>query len=141
MSTPVLRTRQPRRPVRPRREPRPRESRWAVTVILLSLLAHLLFVLALVLMNKFLPAPKLKDKPLPVSATTLSLQPPPPPAPGASAPPKHVFMPTEEQKNAPHKNTLIESANDNRLQSQSQKAARPTRSCPTSRRRSRIRPT
>jgi hypothetical protein len=125
VSTPVLRTRQPRRPVRPRREQRPREPRWVVTVILLSLLAHLLFVLGLVLMNKFLPAPNLKDKPLAVSSTTLSLQPPPPPAPGSSAPPKHEFMPTEEQKNAPHKETLIESANDNALHSQSQKARAP----------------
>jgi hypothetical protein len=125
VSTPVLRTRQPRRPVRPRREHRPREPRWVVTVILLSLLAHLLFVLVLVLMNKFLPAPKLKDQPLALSSTTLSLAPPPPPAPSFSTPPKHEFMPTEEQKNAPHKETLIESAHDNQLQSESQKARAP----------------
>jgi outer membrane biosynthesis protein TonB len=126
VSTPVIRTRQPRRsPARRRGGTRPREPKWVVTVILLSLLAHLLFVLAIVLVNRFLPPPKLKDQPLAVSSTTLSLEPAPPPAPSLSAPPKHVFMPTEEDKDAPHKDTLIESANDTRVKSQSQTARQP----------------
>jgi outer membrane biosynthesis protein TonB len=95
-----------------------------VAVILLSLLAHLLFVLAIVLLNKLLPPPKMKDQPLQITSTTLSLE-PPPPAPHAAPPPKRMFMPTDAQKNAPHKNTLIESANDNQLQSQSEKARTP----------------
>ncbi len=96
-----------------------------VTVIVLSLLAHLLFVLAIVLVNRFMPAPKLKDQSLAVSSTTLSLEPTPPPASSLSAPPKHIFMPTEEDKDAVHKETLIESANDTRVKSQSQTARAP----------------
>jgi hypothetical protein len=123
VSTPVIFTRPPKRSPASLRRPEkgPREPRWLVTVILLSLLAHLLFVLALVLANRFMPPPKLKDQPAQLSTTTLSLE-PPPPAPQPSTPPKHIFMPTEAQPNALHKNTLIESANDNRVQSESHTA-------------------
>ncbi len=127
MSTPVIFTRPPKRsPASLRgREKGSREPRWLLAVILLSLLAHLLFVLAVVLANRFMPPPKLKNSQQ-LSTTTLSLEPPPPPPrPQPSTPPKHIFVPTEAQPDAPHKQTLIESANDNRVQSESTAARDP----------------
>ncbi len=106
-------------PVRKSRERRP----WVVIFILLSLIAHLLFVLAIVLISHFMPKPEIKAAPQEVSSTTLSLQPPQPLAPPPK--PKHIFMPTEPDAAAKHKETLVESDNDTRLKSQSQAARTP----------------
>jgi cytoskeletal protein RodZ len=96
-----------------------RKRSWVVIFILVSLLAHLLLVLTIVLLNHFVPKPDLKSEPPALASTTISLQPTPPPA---APPPKHIFMPTEADAAATHKQTLIESAHDNRLRSQSTQA-------------------
>jgi outer membrane biosynthesis protein TonB len=104
--------------------PPDRKSRnrpWVVIFILLSLIAHLLFVLAIVLVSHFMPKPQLKSPPEELASTTLSLQ-APPPVPPPQRKPRHLFMPTEPDAGAKHKETLIESDNDARLRSQSQVA-------------------
>ena len=108
----------------PPRDRRPPPRPWVVIFILLSLLAHLLFVLTIVLLNHFLPKPELKSPPQTLSSTTLSLE-QPPPTPHMAPPPKHIFMPTEPDAGAVHKQTPIESANDTRLKSQSTSARTP----------------
>ena len=98
---------------------------WVMIFILLSLLAHLIFFLTLVLVSRFLPTPKLPaDKPL--TSVSLSLeQPPPSLVPPRPPPPKRPFLPTTPDPEAQHKQTLIESDNDTRLKSKSQQARTP----------------
>jgi len=95
-----------------------------VIFILLSLIAHLLFVLAIVLISHFMPTPELKSPPQELASTTITLEPPPPAVP-APPKPKHPFMPTDPDAGAKHHDTLIESDNDARLKSQSQVARNP----------------
>jgi hypothetical protein len=84
--------------------------------ILVSLLAHLIFVLIFLLVNHFVPKPELKSTPQKEPSTTIELEQGPAPAP---PPPQHTFVPTEPDAAAPHKETEIESANDTRLKSKS----------------------
>jgi hypothetical protein len=105
----------------------PRKSRdrpWVVIFILLSLLAHLLFVVAIVVVSRFMPTPKLKDN-TQLSSVSLSLEQPPPPVPAIAAPPHRIFMPTSPDAEATHKITPIESDNDTRLRSKNQVARAP----------------
>jgi hypothetical protein len=105
---------------------RPPQRPWVMIFILLSLLAHLLFVLAIIVISHFIPAPKLKQTPDQLSSVSLSLeQPPAPPIAAQPPPPKHIFMPTKPDAQAKHKETLVESDNDSRLRSQSQKSRDP----------------
>jgi hypothetical protein len=101
----------------------PRDRPWVVIFILLSLLAHLLFVLAIVVVGQLVPTPKFHDEPQ-LSSTTLSLEQPLPPPPPPPTPPRphHLFMPTEPDAEAKHQQSAIESDNDTRLKSQSQVA-------------------
>ena len=107
--------------------PRPERTRrpWVVIFILLSLLAHLLLVLTIVVVSRFLPAPKLKTD-APLTSVSLSLEDAPPPSVHSKPPPpKHTFFPTTPDKDARHKETQIESDNDTRLKSKSQIARTP----------------
>ena len=97
-------------------------TKWVVIFVVISLLAHALFILSVVLISRFMPVPKLTVPP-PPAPVTLSLIPLPlPPSPPK---PKHVFMPTPAQASVPPKETLIESDHDTRLASQTQKARLP----------------
>jgi hypothetical protein len=104
-----------------------RQRNWVMIFILLSLLAHLLVVVAIVIINRFIPAPDLKSAPKELTTVSLSLEPPPPPKVPASPPPppKHIFLPTEADAEAKHKETLVESDNDTRLKSESKEARNP----------------
>jgi outer membrane biosynthesis protein TonB len=104
----------------------PRQSRdrpWVVIFILLSLLAHLLFVVAIVLISHFIPTPKFKSLPQQLTSTTLSLEQPPPPAP-PPLPRPHLFALTNPD-DAEHAIRPIESDNDAELKSQSTVARNP----------------
>jgi len=93
--------------------------KWVLIFVLLSLLLHAIIILAIILASIFIPAPKLDVPPAAAPTVSLSLQPAPPPA---QTQPKHIFMPTKPQANAPHKDTLVESDNDTQLTSQSKKS-------------------
>ena len=88
---------------------------WLTIFILLSLLAHAIVFMVILLLSRVIPAPKLDQPPPPSPEVTLSLQ----PAPVASPPPKKIFMPTPEQPNAPHRETQVESDHDTQLASHS----------------------
>ena len=104
----------------PYEEPESSTTRWVVTFILLSLLAHAIIIAAILLITVFMPVPKLV-LPEPPS-TTLTLT----PLPSAPAQPKKpIFVPTNPQANAPHKIQPIESANDTELTSKSKTARAP----------------
>ncbi len=91
--------------------------KWILIFILLSLLAHAVVIAIILLLSHFVPAPKLEAPPVKPPSTTMSLIPPP-----AAQKPKHVFMPTQAQDNAPHKDTLIESDHDTQVASHSKKS-------------------
>ena len=93
---------------------------WLAIFVLLSLLVHIVTILAIVLISLHLPAPKIELPPQANPEVTLSLQPPPP----AIQPPKHsIFLPTTPDPTAkPNQNTPVESDNTTALKSQSQKA-------------------
>ena len=95
-----------------------RNRPWVVIFILMSLLAHLLLVVAIVVISHFVPPPKLQASNN-LTTVSLSLEPPPPVPPSQTPRPKHLFMPTKADAQAPHKETLIESDQDSRLRSQS----------------------
>ncbi len=102
----------------PYREPEDTTTRWVVIFILLSLLAHALIIIAILLVTLFTPVPKFAAGKPEDQKVTLSLI----PAPAAPAP-KPIFIPTQPQQNVPHTQQPVESANDVLLQSRS-KAAR-----------------
>ena len=95
----------------------PRDRPWVVVFILLSLLAHLLFVVAIVLVGHFFPPAKMAVPPPPPAEVSLTLQPPPPPL--QPPPPKHIFMHTEPDATAKPHPSLVESDNDSTLHSHS----------------------
>ncbi len=104
----------------PFRDPEPETSRWLVIFIVLSLLAHVVLLLVIVILARFMPP--LKIPPTPKNdETTLSLLPSPPPTPA----PKPQFMPTQPQQDVVHKEQPIQSANDNVLKSKETKANAP----------------
>jgi len=88
-------------------------TRWLVTFVLLSLCAHALFILTIVIINQHIPA----FKPVVPAANplvTLTLQPAPP---QLAKPP--AFLPTAPDPNAKHVDQPIESDNDVTLKSHS----------------------
>jgi outer membrane biosynthesis protein TonB len=98
----------------PFREPEDKALKWLIIFILLSLIAHVVIISAILLVTRYMPAPKLApDKPKD-SVVTLTLVPPAPPPPA----PK-IFIPTQPQQNTPHTQQPTESANDTVLQSRS----------------------
>jgi len=104
----------------PYEDPESTTTKWVVLFVLLSLLAHVVIVAALILITVFMPVPKIVP-PAP-SITTLTLSPlPPVPA----QPKKPIFIPTTPQANAPHKQQPVESANDTELTSKSKTARAP----------------
>ena len=106
----------------------PRQTRdrpWVVIFILLSLLAHLLFVLAIVLISHFIPTPKMKTLPQQLTSTTLTIEPPPPLPPLAPQPHHRMFALTNPDDQAKHEIRPIESDNDSELKSQSTVARNP----------------
>ena len=104
----------------------PRQTRdrpWVVIFILLSLLAHLLFVLAIVLISHLVPTPKFKSLPQQLASTTLSLEQPPPPPP--APPPRPRMFALTNPDEAKHAIRPLESDNDTELKSQSTVARDP----------------
>lgn len=97
--------------------------RWVVLFVLLSLVAHALFILVLLFLSKHIPSPRMDLHPVPPTVS-LTLIPPPQPV-AAPPPPKHIFMPTPAQKNALHKETLVESDHDTQLASHSKAPRKP----------------
>jgi outer membrane biosynthesis protein TonB len=93
-------------------------TRWILIFVLLSLLAHVLIVLAIVLITRFLPVPKITRPEAP--EVSLSLVPNP-----VAPPKKPIFIPTTPDANAKHKEEPIESANDTDLKSKSKTARAP----------------
>lgn len=89
------------------------KPRTLMLIILLSLLAHILFLLFIFIVNQHIPAFK-PVTPQKAPLVSITLVQPPPPAQ------KKIFMATDPQANAkPPKNPLIESDNNTQLQSQS----------------------
>ena len=104
----------------PYEEPESSSTKWVLTFVLLSLLAHAVIIIALLLITIFLPPPKV-TLPAPPPATTLTLESLPP------APPKQkpLFVPTKPQANVTPTKQRIESANDTKLTSKNQVARDP----------------
>jgi hypothetical protein len=89
--------------------------KWIAIFVVLSLCAHAALIFFLIFFSKFIPTPKLEPTAVTPTATQLTLiQPPPPVAPPK---PKTIFMPTPDQKNAKHKDELVESDHDTVLAS------------------------
>jgi len=97
--------------------------KWVVLFICLSVAAHVLLITVLIILSKHIPAPRLEAATKAPSVTMTLIEPPPKPVMPPA--PKHVFMTTPEQKNAPHKETLVESNNDAQLASMSKQARKP----------------
>jgi outer membrane biosynthesis protein TonB len=104
----------------PYEDPESTTTKWVVIFVLLSLLAHVLIVAAILLITVFMPVPKIVPEQRSPNVTLL-LQPEPVPAKA----PKPHFMVTTPEPNAPHKPQLIESANDTTLKSKSKTARAP----------------
>lgn len=94
--------------------------RWLAIFVLLSLAAHALFILMLILINRHIPA----FKPIiPASSPLVTLTLQPPPQPQAQKPP--VFLPTNPDANAKHIDQDVESDNDTLLKSENRTARAP----------------
>jgi outer membrane biosynthesis protein TonB len=96
---------------------------WLVIFVLLSVLVHIVTILAIILISIHMPVPKIELPPQASPEVTLSLLPPPP----AIQPPKRsVFLSTTPDPTAqPHQNTPIESDNTTALKSQAKAARAP----------------
>src|ERR1700722_5792066 len=105
---------------RPYEDPESTTMKWVVLFVLLSLLAHVVIVAAIVLITIFMPVPKIVPAPPASPTVTLSLLPPPVPAKQ-----KPIFVPTTPDAQAKHKEQPIESANDTDLKSKSKTARAP----------------
>lgn len=95
--------------------------KWLVIFVVVSLLAHVLFISAILLISHFMPVMKLPPPPPAPPNVTLSLM----PAPVQPPPMKHPFMMTPEQPNAKPKQTLIESNHDTQVASHSKTSRQP----------------
>jgi outer membrane biosynthesis protein TonB len=104
----------------PYEEPESSTTRWVLIFVLLSLLAHAIIIAAIFLITRFMPVPKIVV-PEPETTTLTLTQLPPQAAP----PRKPIFIPTNPQANAQHKQQLVESANDHDLTSTSKTARNP----------------
>ena len=103
----------------PYREPEDKTLKWLMIFIALSLLLHAILFTAIFFFSRYVPAPKFAmPEPPKENKIALTLLPPPPPKP--------IFIPTQEQPNAPHVKQQVESAHDTRLQSQAKVAHEPT---------------
>ena len=89
-----------------------------IIFILLSLLAHVVLITAILLVTRFMPAPKFAPNTPKDEKITLSLIPAPAPPPAEADLRSHAAR----QKNVPHTQQVIESANDVLLQSRSKTA-------------------
>ncbi len=94
-------------------------TKWIVLFVVLSLLAHAVLLFALVFLSKHIPEPNLEPEKSPTVA--LHLIPPPPAVPT----PKPIFMPTPDQKNTKHKDSLVQSDHDTVLASKSKTSRKP----------------
>jgi len=99
----------------PYREPEDKTLKWVIIFIVLSLLLHAILFTAIFLVSRWVPAPKFVPPEPKNDKIALSILPPPPA-------PKPIFVPTQEQPNAPHVKQPIESAYDTQLKSQSKVA-------------------
>jgi outer membrane biosynthesis protein TonB len=99
---------------------RPRESTkpWLILFILLSIIAHLMMILALLIVGQFIPKEKLDQAPQLAPSVSLSLEPPPPALvpPPAQRPKHQTFMLTQPDDSKPQQSPII-SDNDNQLKS------------------------
>jgi hypothetical protein len=111
--------RRPRRPLTIGHEEPSSPKAWLITLIICSLLLHVLVLLAIIFVGRHTPKwPELaKDTPPP--EVTISLVPPPPPLP------KPDFIPTEPQQGTPPQQAPLISDNDAILKSQNRTARAP----------------
>jgi hypothetical protein len=107
--------RRPRRPLSPAPAEPSAPKWWLIALILFSLLAHVLIVLAFVFIGRHTPKWKdlAKDAPPPEVTLTLA-QPPPLPLQ------RPTFIPTEPDPNAPKQNSPLISDNESALKSRDQ---------------------
>jgi outer membrane biosynthesis protein TonB len=105
----------------PYEDPESSTTKWVLIFVLLSLLAHIIIIAAVLLITLFMPPPKIV---VPEPTTTTLTLTPLPPAPAQKQ--KPIFIPTKPEANAPHKQQLVESANDHLLTSKNQTARAPT---------------
>lgn len=98
--------------------------RWVIIFALLSLLAHVVIITAILLVTRFMPVPKINVPPPTNPSVSLSLIPPPQPKVLQPKPPQpSLFLPSNPDANAkPNQDTPIESDNDNRLKSENKQA-------------------
>jgi outer membrane biosynthesis protein TonB len=106
----------------PFREPESTTTKWVAIFVLLSLLVHAIILAIILLITVFMPVPKVEPIEPETNDVTLSVVPPPAvPKPQ----PKTIFVPTQPEANAPHKQQPIVSANDHDLTSNAQVAKAP----------------
>lgn len=111
--------RRPRRPLTTARDEwRPRKG-WLISLILLSLLAHVLLVLAFVFIGRHTPKWQALAKSEPPEVSLILQQPPLPP------PQRQTFMPTDADPNAPKQNSPVISDNDAALKSHNRTSRKP----------------
>jgi cytoskeletal protein RodZ len=92
---------------------------WVLIFVLLSLLAHVAIITAILLITLYMPPPEIVIPPDQDNAVSLSLMKPPPP------PPHPIFLPTSPDPTAVHKDTLIQSDNDTTAKSESKQSRAP----------------
>jgi outer membrane biosynthesis protein TonB len=104
----------------PYHDPESTSTKWILIFVMSSLIAHAIIIAAILLITVFMPPPKLATV-KPDTSVTLELAAPPPPPPLQHP----QFIPTNPAANVPHKQQLIESANDRTLTSTARKATKP----------------
>jgi hypothetical protein len=115
----------PRKYRRPRRSlsslgENPSSKRWLTALILFSLLAHVLVMLAFILIGQHTPKWKELPKNAPPPEVNLTLVPPP-----ALPPQRPQFIPTEPDANVPPQKSLLISDNDSVLKSHNRTSRKP----------------
>jgi len=97
-------------------------TRWVMIFVLLSLLAHVLLIAVILIITRFMPVPKFTVPKEPPAVTLTIVQ---PPTMAKPKPQKPIFIPTNKQPDAVHKQQIVESANDTDLMSRSKVARNP----------------
>jgi hypothetical protein len=87
--------------------------KWIVIFVLLSLLAHALLIVGMILLSKHIPTPRLEPKAQDPTVALTLVQPPP------VAAPKPIFMVTPDQKNTKPHQSQVQSDHDTKLASKS----------------------
>jgi hypothetical protein len=119
--------RRPRRPLKLAPEKPSSPKAWLILLIVCSLLAHVLLLLAIVYINQHSPKEPALAKDTPPPEVTLSLAPPPPPV----APPhKPDFIPTQPQEGTPPQQSPLISDNDTILKSRNKTSRAPDEPLP-----------